>query len=528
MLIPMDATQLYLDGNNFGPIGAGLQQNFIGRQRLEALYLNNSGLTQIGHSAFTGLSNLRTLDLSGNQHLRELKGFEFSSGLHSLESLKLDHCGLVYVHEMTFKFLPNLKQLTLHSNLLTTFPVWKLEVNSQLTGLTLSQNVWSCHCDFIAPLNTFLQNNLLKIADYEQVQCVSENAMALDQNLCLDPVSVTNRQPKQVIEETQIEVAAILIPTTVISLAILIIGLLAIFVFKKQINAWFYSTSKTTSSSLYDSRSCWSTASGGQPTSQPLHLAEGNVNNGKNGAKLFDLYISYAKQDSEFVDHNLAPTLEYGHRSNSYRLCLHHRDFPNSPDSNPGLQSVYDTVSLASESSAKILLVLSKAYLATEWHSVKNAIWDHLQKTCTENLEDKLVILLIDDISDSEIILTAPELLTYFQHCTVKWGSQGFMSKLRFFLPEPVHATFARTVTLRSIGHQNLAQSHEHLYHYIPDTQPVYQAVELKANNSLAFSLQQTARLHKQFQNVTSTSHSHSLSTSSGQRLLTNPEEYIV
>ena len=89
---------------------------------------------------------------------------------------------------------------------------------------------------------------------------------------------------------------------------------------------------------------------------EPVYIANGEQ-------KLFDLYVSYAKTDADFVDHNLAPTLEHGPRA-TYRLCLHHRDFPQD-------SSIYDTVSLASESSAKILIVLSKAYLTEEWCAVR-------------------------------------------------------------------------------------------------------------------------------------------------------------
>jgi len=78
--------------------------------------------------------------------------------------------------------------------------------------------------------------------------------------------------------------------------------------------------------------------------------------------KLFDVYVCYCHEDEEFVDHTLAPTLEHG--ATSYRLCLHQRDFPPSA-------SVYDTVTVATESSARVLMVVSRAFLASEWAQVK-------------------------------------------------------------------------------------------------------------------------------------------------------------
>ena len=147
------------------------------------------------------------------------------------------------------------------------------------------------------------------------------------------------------------------------------------------------------------------------------------------------------------------------------------------------------------------------------------------------------MILCLDNISD-ELRVLAPELLPY--PC-IKWGSNGFMNKLRFFLPEPVHTTFQRSVTMRSIQQQN-----EHLYHYIAENprlqhpqqqqqqqqqlhqQQIYHTLQDTKPN---FTLQQQ---QQSFENPVMNSrqfgicHTHTLSTSSGQRLLTNPEEYIV
>lgn len=505
ILIPMDATQLYLDGNNLANID---QQHFLGRQRLQALYINNSGVATIGANAFTGLTSLKVLDLSYNPLLRELRGQEFASGLRDLRELRLDHCGLVSINANAFEPLLSLEVLRLDGNLLTSFPVWQLN----LQMLTLAQNLWSCECDFIAPFNAFLQHNMDKVIDYEDVQCVSENAMTLSSRPLCQETSKVELEEKSAAHNNP-ELVAILIPTIVVSIAVITLGVLAVFVYKKTINKWLYAKSSEVYESRYNSTCSY------------------NASNGTEAPRLFDLYISYAKTDAEFVDQNLAPTLEHGPRSASYRLCLHHRDFP--PASGHQEESVYDTVSLATESSAKILIVLSKAYLATEWPLVKSAILDSLKKN--EHEPDRLIILCIEDISDSELILCAPELLKFY-HNSIKWGSSGFISRLRFFLPEPVHATFQRTVTLRSMQHQLYGpQQPEHLYHYIAENpqlqqQPVYQTLDQRPpKTTLVYALQQS------FENPVMSSrqlgtvcHSHSLSTSSGQRLLTNPEEYIV
>ena len=153
--------------------------------------------------------------------------------------------------------------------------------------------------------------------------------------------------------------------------------------------------------------------------------------------KLFDVFLCYCRVDEEFVDHTLAPTLEHG--ATSYRLCLHQRDFqPNA--------SIYDNVTLASETSSRILVVLSRAFLNSQWMHVKAPLRNSIQ-----GHDNKLVFLLLDELRPEDVDL---DLKHYLKVCaSVKWGSPGFMNKLRFFLPEPAIQTFQRSVTLRTLHH---------------------------------------------------------------------------
>ena len=51
--IPMDATAVYLDGNNFNS-DALINDEFIGRKHLTSLYLNHSQITMISNQTFKG------------------------------------------------------------------------------------------------------------------------------------------------------------------------------------------------------------------------------------------------------------------------------------------------------------------------------------------------------------------------------------------------------------------------------------------------------------------------------------------
>ena len=150
--------------------------------------------------------------------------------------------------------------------------------------------------------------------------------------------------------------------------------------------------------------------------------------------------------DREFVEQSFAPNLEHG--NTSYRLCLHQRDFP-------ATTPVYDTVSVAVESSGRALIVLTRAYLSLEWTQIRAPFIASIMNNNT-----KVVFVQLEDVTAEEISHYAD-----FKHLledspVVKWGDPGFWNKLRYFLPEPVYLTFHRNVTMRgTLQSSNLYQS---------------------------------------------------------------------
>ena len=58
--IPMDATAVYLDGNNFNS-NALINDEFIGRKHLTSLYLNNSQISIISNQTLKGMVFIKLL-----------------------------------------------------------------------------------------------------------------------------------------------------------------------------------------------------------------------------------------------------------------------------------------------------------------------------------------------------------------------------------------------------------------------------------------------------------------------------------
>lgn len=411
LLIPMDATEIRLDGNNLTDVDS---TSFIGRKRVGALYMNSSQVTSISRQTFNDLFSLKILHLENND-LKEIHGHEFQD-LKSLTELYLQNNNLVRIAQNAFESMPMLSILRLDGNLLTTFPVWTLaSTNPFLSGLALSENMWSCSCDFAKPFKTYLQTFQDRLSDWDQIKCVTDNLInePIMDTIC--PELIQGQVSKVDTDElvANDNLVTILV-SVIVSLIFIIGGISAICCCRNRIKTWLYNKS----SEIYDSSRGSSISDREQAKS-----------------KLFDVFICYSRADEEFVDHTLAPTLEHG--ATSYRLCLHQRDFqPNA--------TIYDNVTLAAETSSRILVVLSRAFLTSQWVHVKAPLRNSVQ-------DNKLVFLLLEDLRPDELDL---DMKHYLKVCaSVKWASPGFMNKLRFFLPEPAIQTFQRSVTLRTLHH---------------------------------------------------------------------------
>ena len=131
-LIPMDATTVYLDGNNMTEL---VNPGFIGRKRIHTIFLNNSLIQHITNFSFEGLGSLRVLHLENNR-LERLDGTELT-GLERLKELYLQNNVLVSIAADTFESLRSLAVLRLDGNLIVNFPVWELSKNSLLVSAFL-------------------------------------------------------------------------------------------------------------------------------------------------------------------------------------------------------------------------------------------------------------------------------------------------------------------------------------------------------------------------------------------------------
>jgi len=356
--IPMDVTQLYLDGNVFPILDS---HSFIGRKNLEALFLNASRIETIQNRSFHGLKALKVLDL-GSNFIERLEGYEFDD-LDNLEQLYLHENSISWIGPQSFSPLKKLRVLWLHGNNLVDLAIWQVTRNRivQLNELTLHGNEWSCDCEFSTHLRDWMIENRAKISDATQVQCVDQvsrtSSSAYDpgtiplkeetvvktelvvvrllkqrNHKCSQSTELSVREPSSEgsTDEFNLENYIPLIGCLAGVLVLLILIATLCFHWRKSLQVWLHSHC-----GLRLGSSCRE-----PPTERD---------------KLFDAFVSYSSKDEAWVRQVLAAELE--RHDPPYRLCLRYRDLPT------GGTYLADTIVQASEASRRTVLVLSHHFL---------------------------------------------------------------------------------------------------------------------------------------------------------------------
>uniref|UniRef100_A0AAG5DWV5 TIR domain-containing protein n=1 Tax=Anopheles atroparvus TaxID=41427 RepID=A0AAG5DWV5_ANOAO len=383
--IPMDTTEVYIDGNNLVELSG---HSFIGRKNLRVLYANHSNIEAIYNTTFIGLRRLTILHLENNS-IRKLHGHEFSA-LESLRQLYLQGNRIAYIKDHTFAELRKLEVLRLDGNRITSFEVWQLSANPYLVEIALTNNPWTCDCGFINKLRSYLQSNVDKIVDANAISCSYNNATSIlrdNGTKCTFREGMSSIVHRQEIED--------MLPLLLVATCAFVgfFGLIfGAFCYRKELKVWVHSG---------------------------LCYKSGTFVNEYDKDRQYDAYITYSLQDEHFVSQILSSTLE---NDIGFRLCLHYRDL----SANAYLA---DTIVEAVESSKSAILVLSKSFLYNEWthFEFKGAIHEVLKR------RRKLIIILYGDLPQRDL---DADLRLYLRTTTcIEWEDKKFWQKLRIALP---------------------------------------------------------------------------------------------
>jgi len=451
--IPMDATQLYLDGNVIKTIGS---HAFIGRKKLTMLFLNGSSIEIIHNRTFNGLKKLELLHLEDNQ-INELKGYEFE-GLESLRELYLQNNKITSIHNATFQYLSSLRILRLDHNSISQFAVW--ELSGSIMSLSLASNPWSCDCEYTRRFREWLQITEAVVTDMSAVRCsynapVSSNGTELvlqdgredgfyimydnssncvsrmDNYNLTESVNGNLTANKNVIQRQEIQDYMPLLVATLGAFVVVILLTLVVFIYRQEMRVWFHSR--------FGVR---------------LFYRKGDLEM-DDREKLFDAFISYSSKDEAFVAEELAPLLEHG--DPSYKLCLHYRDFPVGA-------FIADTIVQAVESSRRTIMVLSENFIKSEWCRFEFKSAHH---QVLRDRRRRLIVVLLGEVPQKDL---DPDIRLYLKTNTyLQWGDKLFWEKLRFALPDVPNNQRTRGGHGR---HLNTNHYHHHVHRHNPHIPP--------------------------------------------------------
>ncbi|EAT48324.1 AAEL000633-PA [Aedes aegypti] len=465
--IPMDSTQIYLDGNNFRTLSS---HAFLGRKKLKVLFLNNSNVEMISNRTFYGLKELEILQLDHNQ-ITGLNGFEFV-GLDRLKELLLQFNKISTIANHSFDHLPNLRVLRLDHNRIVEFNMWHLP--KQLTDLRLASNPWSCDCEYVEKFREYLKTYDF-VRDKVKVRCsatiTSGNDTAMivggavngsatgasavipkgvpdgsgesngvgvggfliyldnSTTLCSGAVPLDNiingnlTSRKTVLSPPPIEGYIPLLVAALCGFTVIIIMTLIMFVFRQEMRVWFHSRFG-------------------------VRLFYRNADMDKNERdKLFDAFVSYSSKDEAFVAEELAPMLENG--DPSYKLCLHYRDFPVGA-------YIADTIVQAVESSRRTIMVLSENFIKSEWCRFEFKSAHH---QVLRDRRRRLIVILLGEVPQKDL---DPDIRLYLKTNTyLQWGDKLFWEKLRFALPDVPNNQRRRQQQSINMTHSNFRNNYQ-------------------------------------------------------------------
>lgn len=404
--IPMDATEIYLDGNDLKELGNHV---FIGKKKLQVLYLNNSNINTIQNRTFNGIESLRILHLENN-NLEVLRNTQFTR-LPNLNELYLSDNKIKVIENDTFNYLPSLELLNLDNNGYVDYMPWRvISDNDPRTRVSVDGNNWICDCKDVNQLNQWL---IKKSKDTDVMMCYVAHGQAMNKTIATVAkeckIEITTEETgtetlKRLFIESNdgVENYIPYIAAVLIIAIILLLMCALLFMFREDFKLWMHSR--------YGIRVFSSTPK--------------DMNDNKN--KRFDAFFVYNPRDEDFVTRAVSSELEnLGHT-----LCLQHRDLPLVE------RRSSDSLVTASESSKRLIIVLSITFLQQEWYSAESnaAVQSAINSVNVRHRRQKIIFLVTTDLSAINI---DPDLKVLLKTCTViVWGERNCWEKLNFRLPD--------------------------------------------------------------------------------------------
>nr|AIZ97750.1 toll-like receptor 13 [Cyclina sinensis] len=351
---------------------------------LEVSYFNMFDMpAQSINTLFSPLSNLKYL-MCYNCQIRDDPKL-FLSNKSQLNRIKLDRNYIENISNDTFKSNPLLKTLSINMNKIGHLKASEISVDflNSLDSLDLSHNPFICDCDLEWFITWLKSTKTAKVEYYPQnYVCAYPANMA---GTKLTDVHYTYREchPFTVWEWVGIVGGPIAVVLAIVSFVL----------YRKRwsIKHYIYLMRKRRNYILVD---------------------------GENF--LYDAFVAYNQEDSDWVREHLLPVLEDEHQ---LKLCIHERDF------RAGIL-INDNIVTCIEQSKKIIIILSNEFAKSGWCMFE------LRVAHSKHIEDEmeLVVILLERINGRNMnnsMKTLLETTTYIEWTEDQHGQLLFWNQLK-------------------------------------------------------------------------------------------------
>ncbi|GAB6025517.1 TOLL-like receptor [Chamberlinius hualienensis] len=368
----------WLNGNNF----QNLKSDHFSRYfNVKEIYLYNSNITTIDKMTFQIMTDVEIIDLRNN-HLTTLP-LNLFDNQKSLKKLFLSGNNLKLLPKDTFKQTKSLQYIYLHDNKLSNFPIWTIHDTISLKQLTLHRNIWSCECNFIVNFNEFLLTHLSTVLNVNEIFCNYTNG-----TVSSSPVVKYDISPCKII------INYVMWSSIAVACVLLLVCIVLLFIYRFEVRVLLYAKLKVRILKR------WS-----------MEESEG---------KVFDAFIAYNSEDSDFLRLEILPKLE--EIDNPFNICLHERNFLAGG-------AIMDTILEAVKLSSRTIIILTEKFITSGWcmYEFKAAHMQMMLDRCP-----RVLLIVKDDIPDD----IDPQLKMYIKTNTyLKWGETLFWEKLYYAMP---------------------------------------------------------------------------------------------
>ncbi|GAB6024241.1 TOLL-like receptor [Chamberlinius hualienensis] len=390
-LNPRSKVIVWLNGNNFNKIK---NENFTDYDNVKQLYLSNSHISSIDYLTFAKMTKLKILDLSYNE-LTTIADDTFKRQTN-LQKIILSHNQIEYLPDNCFNYTKAHRLIHLHNNKLTNYSsIEYLSSRTLLKDLTIHNNNWTCNCSFIIEFQNFLIQNYYRFKNPNEIYCVDEDGTLANSPVIQYNTSHCTDQPttiqQTIIDNTWAIVIGVIAPSCVFAIVYGVVHCIKSRVSAKRVKR----------------------------IERAYRLMKNAGTPIETNGKVFDVFISYSNDDSNFVVTDILPKLE--DINDPYHVCVHERNFL-------GGGSIEDTIIEAIKKSTRIIVILTKNYMKSDWCMYEFIIAHSVM------IEDQCprVVLIIKDNLPPDI---NPNLQIYLSTNTyIEWTDKKFWQRLHFAL----------------------------------------------------------------------------------------------